>query len=89
MKVVGPFPYPPFMPDYHLPGRYTPDNRDDYEDDDPGVITTQRGRLGINKYGDGDADDAEADYTSIHNRRNVTPLPTQTPDPYSHRSGRS
>ena len=65
-------------------GRYTPDNRDDYASDDPGIITVQRGRLGINKYGDGDADDVEIDCEMIHDRRNVMPLlgDSDIPDPY-------
>lgn len=70
--------------DYHLKGRTTPDLRDDYADDDPGVIAIADGRLGINKYGDGDDDDAEIDCEMIHNRRNVRSLPT-APDPFSNR----
>jgi hypothetical protein len=69
------------MPNYHELGRHTPDLRDDYAEDDPGFITVQRGRLFINKYGDGDADDAEIDCEMIHDRRNVMPLP-DAPDPY-------
>lgn len=67
--------------DYNLWPRHTSDLRDDYADDDPGVITTQNGRLAINKYGDGDADDEELTCEMIHNRRNVRSLPS-APDPY-------
>lgn len=68
--------------DYHLWNRTTLDDRDDYIDDDPGVIDQgTMGRLGINKYGDGDADDAEIDCEMIHDRRNVRSLPS-APDPY-------
>ena len=59
-------------------------DRDDFGDD-PGIISNQVGRLGVNKYGDGDLDDEDADYTNVHCRRNVTPLVNNTPDPYKHR----
>lgn len=62
-------------------GRQTPDLRDDFECCDPGVIAITDGRLGLDKYSDNDADDADADYNMIHHRRNTRSLPS-APDPY-------
>lgn len=70
------------MPNSYDDGRFTPDLRDDYEDCDPGIIAAQDGRLGLNIYGDGDADDADADYTTLHYRRNTRPLAEDVPDPF-------
>lgn len=62
--------------------RTNPDTRDDFEDCDPGFITVQDGRLGLNVYSDNDSDDEEMDYQMIHNRRNTRCLPSEVPDPY-------
>lgn len=62
-------------------GRSTPDLRDDFADDDPGFITIQDGRLGLNKYSDNDMDDREQDCITIHDRRNTRSLPSDVPDP--------
>lgn len=72
------------MPNSYDDGRVTSDCnlRDDFVDDDPGFITVQKGRLGLNKYSDNDMDDETEDYTSIHDRRNTMALPDDVPDPY-------
>lgn len=62
-------------------GRNTPDLRDDFEYCDPGFLTVQDGRLGLNKYSDNDADDEAMDDEMIHDRRNTRALPTDIPDP--------
>lgn len=58
------------------------DNRDDYADDDPGVITVDDGRIGLNQYSDNDSDDADTDCEMTHNRRNTRSLPSNVPDPH-------
>lgn len=66
--------------------RYTPDNRDDFDDDEGAVLAIGHGRLGLAKYSDNDSDDASTDQQMTHARRNASEFDCDNPpDPYSQR----